>query len=213
MSGGARILCCMKMMLAEKLNMSQVFDAAGNVIPVTLVKAVPNVVLAQKTKEKDGYEAVQLGFGERSEKNIRKPERGHFKDLGNFRRVREFRTTDTFERGAKIDVTQFSEGDIVKVSGLSKAKGFQGVVRRHGFHGAPATHGTKHAHRQPGSIGGGGGRAGGRVVKGMRMAGRMGGARISVKNVKIVKIDPTESILAISGALPGRRGTLLEIRG
>lgn len=203
----------MKFILGEKLNMTQVFDASGNVVPVTLVKAEPNVVLMLRTKEKDGYEAVQVGFGVRKEKNIRKPQRGHFKELGVFRYVREFRTADAPDRGTKIDVTQFSEGDTVKVSGVSKSKGFQGVVKRHGFHGAPASHGTKHAHREPGSIGGGGGRAGGRVVKGMKMAGRMGGERVSVRNVRIVKIDSENNIVAVSGAIPGRRGTLLEIRG
>lgn len=203
----------MKFILGEKLNMTQIFDDSGNVIPVTLVKAEPNVILVVRTKEKDGYEAVQVGFGSKKEKKIRKPEKGHFKDLGMFRHVQEFRAPDQFERGAKLDVTQFSEGDTVKISGISKSKGFQGVVKRHGFHGAPATHGTKHAHREPGSIGGGGGRAGGRVVKGMKMAGRMGGERVSVRNLKIVKVDSENNIVAVLGAIPGRRGTLVEIRG
>ena len=193
--------------------MSQIFDAKGNVTPVTLVRATPNMVLAVRGKEKEGYQGVQIGFGSRKEKNIRKPERGHFKDLGNFQYVKEFRTEDTHERGEKIDVSVFKEGDTVKVSGVSKSKGFQGVVKRHGFHGAPATHGTKHAHRQPGGIGGSGGRAGGRVAKGIRMAGRMGGVRISVRNLKIAKVDVENNMLAVSGAIPGRRGTLIEIRG
>ncbi|OGZ95530.1 MAG: 50S ribosomal protein L3 [Candidatus Sungbacteria bacterium RIFCSPHIGHO2_01_FULL_50_25] len=203
----------MKMLFGEKLHMTQVFDASGNVVPVTLVRALPNVVLGVRTKEKDGYQAVQVGFGVKKEKKIRKPEKGHFKDLGMFRHVREFRTSDQFERGAKLDVAQFSEGDTIKISGISKSKGFQGVVKRHGFHGAPATHGTKHAHREPGSIGGGGGRAGGRVVKGMKMAGRMGGERVSVRNLKIVKVDSDNNVIAVLGAIPGRRGTLVEIRG
>ena len=197
--------------------MSQIFDKDGNVIPVTLVKATPNVVLQVRTKEKDGYEAVQSGAGERKSKNIRKPQRGHFKDLGNFRFVREFRnpqpSASDFRlpaRGEKIDVSVFQEGDAVKVSGISKAKGFQGVVKRHGFHGAPATHGTKHAHRQPGSIGATWPQ---RVVKGRRMAGRMGGDRVTVRNLKIAKVDIENSMLMIKGAVPGRRGTLLEIRG
>ncbi len=203
----------MKLLLGEKLNMTQVFDEKGNSVPVTLVRALPNVVLTVKTQEKDGYEAVQVGFGARKESRIKKPQKGHFQNLGNFRYVREFRTSEKPERGTTLDVTQFSEGDAVKVSGISKSKGFQGVVKRHGFHGAPKTHGTKHAHREPGSIGGGGGRAGGRVVKGMKMAGRMGGDRITVRNLTIAKIDPNEHVLAISGAIPGKRGTLIEIRG
>lgn len=193
--------------------MSQIFDKNGNVVPITLVKALPNVVIQIKTKEKDGYESAQVGTGERKIKNIKKPQRGHFKDLGNFRYVREFRHTwvgPMLERGQKIDVSIFQEGDSVKVSGISKSKGFQGVVKRHGFHGAPATHGTKHAHRQPGSIGATWPQ---RVIKGMRMAGRMGGERISVRNLKIAKIDAENNMIAIKGAVPGKRGTLLEIRG
>lgn len=203
----------MKFILGEKIGMSQIFDAEGNAIPVTLIRVTPNVVLQVKAKEKDGYEAIQLGFGEQRAKNIKKPQRGHFKELGDFRYVKEFRTDEKLERGQKIDASVFQEGDTVKVSGISKGKGFQGVVKRHGFHGAPATHGTKHAHREPGSIGGSGGRAGGRVAKGMRMAGRMGGDRITMKNLKISKVDVENNILAVRGAVPGRRGTLLEIRG
>lgn len=210
----------MKFLLGEKIQMTQIFDGSGNAVPVTLVRAAPNVVVQIKTKGKDGYEAVQVGMGDRKVKNIKKPQRGHFKELGNFRSVREFRldhlpftTYYLPTRGDSIDVSVFQEGDVVKVSGISKAKGFQGVVKRHGFHGAPKTHGTKHAHREPGSIGGAGGRAGGKVAKGMRMAGRMGGERVSVKNLKIAKVDAENQVLAIRGAVPGRRGTLLEIRG
>ena len=115
--------------------------------------------------------------------------------------------------GGTIDASVFQEGDVVKVSGITKAKGFQGVVKRHGFHGAPATHGTKHAHREPGSIGGSGGRAGGRVAKAIKVAGRMGGERVTVRNLTVVKVDVAENLIAVSGAVPGRRGTLLEIRG
>ena len=208
----------MKFLLGEKINMSQLFDAAGNVVPVTLIRAMPNTVIQVRTKEKDGYEALQVGTGARKTKRIAKPQAGHFKELGNFRHVKEFRIrkqpTENIQqariRGDIIDVSIFHEGDMVKVSGISKSKGFQGVVKRHGFHGAPATHGVKHAHRQPGSIGGGG-RAGGRVVKGMRMAGRMGGVRISVRNLKIAKVDAENKILAVRGAVPGKRGTLVEI--
>ena len=210
----------MKFLLGEKIGMSQIFNGNGNVVPVTLVRATPNSVLQIRTKERDGYEAVQMAMGERKAKNIRKPQRGHFKDLGNFRHVREFRLaqlpTSNFQlptRGDTMDVSLFQEGDVVKVSGISKAKGFQGVVKRHGFHGAPKTHGTKHAHREPGSIGGAGGRAGGKVAKGMRMAGRMGGERVSVRNLKIAQVDAENQMIAIRGAVPGRRGTLLEIRG
>ncbi len=191
--------------------MSQIFDKEGNVVPVTFVQVLPNVVIQRRTPSKDGYEAIQIGTGERKAKNIAKPQRGHFKNLGNFRFLKEFRTKNLeLSRGDKIDVSIFKEGDVVKVSGVSKAKGFQGVVKRHGFHGAPATHGTKHAHRQPGSIGATWPQ---RVIKGMRMAGRMGGVRVTTRNLKIAKIDPKNNILALKGAVPGKRGTLLEIRG
>jgi len=200
--------------------MSQLFDSDGRVTPVTMVRAPANTVLMVRTPERDGYAAIQVGMGERKAKQINKAQKAHFDDLGNFRYVREFRVAQVpssqFQvpsRGDKVDSSIFQEGDMVKVSGISKAKGFQGVVKRHGFHGAPATHGTKHAHREPGSIGGGGGRAGGRVAKGIKMGGRMGADRVSVKNLKIVKVDAAENLIAVSGAVPGRRGTLLEIRG
>ncbi len=194
--------------------MTQVFDAAGNVVPVTLVRVMPNITTQVRTQEKDGYDALQIASGTKKPKRIAKPQIGHFKELGNFRYVREVRLEEpaTLARGASFDVSVFSEGDNVRVSGISKSKGFQGVVKRHGFAGAPATHGVKHAHRQPGSIGGFG-RAGGRVAKGMRMAGRMGGVRISTRNLQIVKVDIENSMLAIKGAVPGRRGTLIEIKG
>ena len=196
------------------MHMTQIFDREGNVIRVTLVKVEPTVVLQVRTQEKDGYTALQVGFGDRKIKNIKKPQRGHFKELGNFRYVREFRTAEESKlaKGDKIDISAFAEGDLVKVSGTSISKGFQGVVKRYNFGGAPATHGTKHAHRQPGSIGGMG-RAGGRVAKGMRMAGRMGGERVTIKNLRIAKIDPENNILAIKGAFAGKRGILVEIRG
>ncbi len=177
---------------------------------MTVVRALPLTALQIKTKDKDGYEAVQFGGGVRKEKNVKKPQRGHSKELGFFEVLKEARGMTGLERGTKIDVGQFQEGDLVQVAGVSKGKGFQGVVKRHGFHGAPATHGTKHAHRQPGSIGPTWPQ---RVIKGRRMAGRMGGERISVKNLKIAKVDAGNNILAIKGAIPGRRGTLIEIRG
>ena len=190
------------------------FDATGNSIPVTLLSVLPNTVLQVRDQEKDGYEAVQLGYGDRRRKNIRKPEQGHFADLGNFRYVKEFRIpaeeAKNLKRGDMIEVSTFGEGDMVKVSGTSKSKGFQGVVKRHGFHGAPASHGTKHTLRSPGSIGASGPQ---KVMKGMRMAGRMGGVRISVRGLKVAKVDAENKILAIRGAVPGRKGTLLEIRG
>ena len=201
----------MKFILGTKINMAQIFTDAGEAVPVTLIEATPVVVTQVKTSEKDGYASVQVGYGVRKEKNISKAELGHMKE-GRFRALKEFRLTGdkTYTVGDKIDVSVFQNGDKVEVSATSKGKGFQGVVKRHGFHGGPRSHGQKHSEREPGSIGGG---LRTRVPKGMRMAGRMGGTRITVKNLKIVQVDPAKNLLLVSGAVPGRRGTLVEIRG
>lgn len=204
------ISIAMKFILGEKVGMTQVFDASGSAVPVTVIQSGPLTVIRAKAKERDGYAALQFGFDRRKPKRVSKPQLGEWKELGTFKVVREGRGMSGLERGAKLDVTQFAEGDVVKVSGISKAKGFQGVVKRHGFHGAPATHGTKHAHREPGSIGATWPQ---RVVKGRRMAGRMGGERVTVRNLVVAKIDPEKQLIALKGAVPGRRGTLLEIRG
>ena len=199
-------------MLGTKGRMTQVFDEKGVVTPATVITAGPLTVTQMKDKEKDGYVAAQVGFGTRKEKNINKPQVGHTKDLGSFRYMREFMPERTLERGAKIDISIFSPGDVVAVSAISKGKGFQGVVKRHGFHGGPRSHGQKNKERSPGSIGGGA-RAGARVAKGMRMAGRMGGDRITVKNLRVVQVDVETNTILISGAVPGRPGTLVEING
>jgi len=199
----------MKFILAKKIGMSQVFDDKGNVVPVTLVEAGPCIVTQIKTPEKDGYFAVQLGF-EKKTKNIKKTEKGkEYKHLKEFRIEEEDLKKFNFKEGDKIDVSIFQEGDKVKVSGKSKAKGFQGVVKRWGFGGAPKTHGTKHTLRKPGSIGA---TDPARVFKGKKMAGRMGGDRVTVSNLKVIKIDKEKNLLLIKGALPGRRGTILEIK-
>ncbi len=194
--------------------MSQVFDAEGKVQPVTVLSTGPMTVTQVKTADKDGYASVQIGFGSKSPKNVNKAQKGHFKDLGNFRYVKEFRIgdKDTFTVGDKINVDSFKAGDVVRVSSISKGKGFQGVVKRHGFHGGPRSHGQKHSEREPGSISGGT-RNGGRVPAGMRMAGRMGTDRVTVKNLKVVQINPEAGLILVSGAVPGRRGTLVEVRG
>lgn len=205
----------MKFVLGTKINMSQVFDAEGNVHPVTVISAPASTVVQVKTKEKDGYSAVQLGFGERKVKNINKAQQGHSKDLGNFKVMKEFRffnEENTLAKGDKVAVDTFAPGDVVEISGISKGKGFQGVVKRHGFHGGPRSHGQKHSEREPGSISGGT-REGGRVPKGMRMAGRMGSDRITIKNLKVVLVDTEKNEIFIKGAIPGRRGTLIEIKG
>lgn len=194
------------------MNMTQTFRDNGNVIPVTVVKVDPVVVTQIKTKEVDGYSAVQVGFSPNKESRVNKAQRG--KGQGNFSGFREFRMADTgtFKVGDKIDVSIFAVGDKVAISGISKGKGFQGGVKRHGFHGGSRTHGQKHSEREPGAIGGGG-RSGGRVVKGMRMAGRMGSDRITIKGVKIEGVIPAENTILLRGAVPGRRNSVIEITG
>ena len=206
----------MKFMLGTKGKMIQVFDDKGVVLAATIITAGPLTVTQVKTPEKDSYAAVQVGFSAMKEKNMTGPQKGHLKELGALRYLREFPAQaggeGDAERGKTIDVSVFAPGDVVAVSAISKGKGFQGVVKRHGFSGGPRSHGQKNKERAPGSIGGGG-RAGGRVVKGMRMAGRMGGDRITIKNLRVLQVDATTNTLLISGAVPGRPGTLVEIRG
>jgi large subunit ribosomal protein L3 len=202
-----------KFILGTKVNMTQVFDDKGLVHPVTVLKSGPMVVTAVKTVATDGYNAVQVGFGEKAEKNINKPEKGHMKE-GNFRFLKEFRTEGepSFKVGDTIDISTFAEGDNVTVSSISKGKGFQGPVKRHGFKGGPRSHGQKHSEREPGSIGGAG-RDGGRVAKGKRMAGRMGGDRITTKNLTVISVKPETGEIFVRGAIAGRRGTLVEVIG
>lgn len=190
--------------------MTQVFDKDGVVYPATIVNAGPVVITQVKDASKDGYEAVQIGFGEKNSKNINKPLKGHLKGLGDFRYLKEFKADkDSFKVGDKIDASVFEEGEKVVVSSISKGKGFQGVVKRHGFKGGPRTHGQKHSERKPGSIGSTGPQ---RVFKGTRMAGRMGSDRITNKNLQIVAIDKENNKILVKGAIAGRRGTLVEIK-
>lgn len=173
--------------------MTQIFGEDGSVAPATVLSVTPITVSQVKTKEKDGYNAVQVD---------------------NTSKRKEFKTENasSMNKGDSISLETFAVGDKVTVSSISKGKGFQGVVKRHGFHGGPRSHGQKHSEREPGSIGGGG-RGGGKVIKGMRMAGRMGGDRTTVKNLKVLGIDVGAGEMLVSGAVPGRRGTLVEIRG
>ena len=198
-----------KFLVGTKVGMTQIFDAAGVVHPVTLVAAPPVTVTQVKTVENDGYTAVQVGYGVQKEHRVPQPQ----KKKGNFRGFIEFRVADPaqFEVGKAIDVSQFAAGDVVQVSGTTKGKGFQGVVKRHGFAGGPRSHGQKHSEREPGSIGGGPGRAGGRVVKGLKMGGRMGSDRVTTINLSVVKVDTDKGELYVEGAIPGRRGSLVEI--
>ena len=186
--------------------MSQMFDKNGKLTPVTLVLAGPCYVLQKKSKDKDGYEALQIGFGKIEKKSkIKKTMKGK-----EYKYIKEQRVFESKEiAGDEIIASVFEEGELVKVSGISKGKGFQGGVKRHGFSGRNATHGVKHEHRTIGSTGR---RFPQHVMKGRKMPGRMGAERVSVKNLKIMKVDKDNNLLVIKGAVPGHRGTLLEIR-
>ena len=196
--------------------MTQIFDENGVVRAGTVIKVEPAVVSAVRTKEIDGYAAVQISSGVQKEHRVSKAQKGHAG--GAYKYAREFRpvlakdSIEGMEKGASFDASVFAAGDIIAVSAISKGKGFQGGVKRHGFGGGRASHGQKHSLREPGAIGGAG-RAGGRVAKGTRMAGRMGAERITVKNLTVLAVDPENQTLVVSGAVPGRKGTLIEIRG
>ena len=192
--------------------MTQKFAEDGTVIPVTKVTAGPCFVVQRKNAKTDGYSAIQVGFG--STKNISKPVKGHIKDLGNFQYLKEFRVSEEqlekLKVGDKITVNTFNPGDIVKVTGQSKGKGFQGVVRRWGFHGSLATHGHKDQLRMPGSIGATGPA---HVFKGTRMGGHMGDDQVTVTNLEIVSVEPETNTIFIKGAVTGARNNLLMISG
>ena len=201
----------MKFILATKEGMTRIFGEDGRARAGTILNAgAMTVTQVKRTSGKDGYDAVQVGAGIRKAKNVSKAVLGHTKGKG-YATIREFRTDAAAEPGSTIDVSVFAVGDTVRVSGLTKGKGFASVIKRHGFHGGPRTHGQKHSEHAPGSIGGSGGRAGGRVAKGMRMAGRMGRDRVTVENLKVLAVDAAAGEIIVSGAVPGSRGTLLEV--
>lgn len=205
----------MKFILGTKEHMTQIFSEDGRAVPVTKLVTSPLVVTQVKSVETDGYNAVQVGFGEQKESRLSKAQIGHARKAGDklFRVLREFRVNDTPEQkvGDVIELKDvFAVGDTISVQGASKGKGFQGVVKRYNFGGGPRSHGQKHNERTPGSIGGGGSAAG-RVVKGKKMPGRMGSDTVTVKNLTIAHIDG--NTLFVKGAVPGHRGTLIAITG
>jgi len=204
----------MKFILGTKDGMTQVFDEDGTAHPATVLRVPKATVTAVKSEESDGYDAVQIAAGAQKEARVGKATKGSL--AGFFKHAKEFRarksfgeTVDGLEKGAILDASAFEVGDTVSIAAVSKAKGFQGVVKRHGFKGDKATHGRKHSHRKPGSIGATGIN---RVLKGKKMAGRMGGDRVTVKNLTVLQVNPEENLLLIEGAVPGRRGTLVEVR-
>jgi large subunit ribosomal protein L3 len=201
-----------KKLIGRKLGMTRFFIEDGESVPVTLIKVGPCVVIQKKTLEKDGYEALQLGFEAQKEKGINKPLKGHFKAAGDrfFMHLAEIKVDDTsdFEVGQEIKSDIFEIGDVVQVSGRSKGRGFTGVTKRWGFSGGRKTHGSR-SHRVPGSIGMSA--TPGRVFKGKKLPGRMGNQRITIKNLRILDLRPEQDVIALKGSVPGSRNNLVEI--
>lgn len=201
----------MKFTLGTKVSMTQVFASDGSAYPATILSAGPVTVTALRTEKKDGYTAVQVGFGTKSEARVNKAQR----TMGLFRHVAEFRVApealESYKVGDKIDLSVFKEGDYITATSVSKGKGFQGAVKRHHFKGGSRTHGQKHSEREVGSINGGGRVGSGRVAKGKRMPGRMGGDVVTVKNLKVLQVRPESNELVLHGSLPGPRGVLVSI--
>ena len=196
--------------IGKKLGMTQIFRDNGKAEAVTAIEAGPCTVTQVKMVTKEGYNAAQLGFGEA--KRLNSPQRGHLKGLGQFKYLREFRVDDTedIEVGQRFDVSLFKSGDLVDITGISKGKGFAGVVKRHHFAGGPKTHGQSDRHRAPGSIGAT--TSPGRVFKGMRMAGHMGNSRVTMQHLEVFETDPARNLLLVRGAVPGARNGLLLIK-
>lgn len=196
-------------MIGRKIGMTQLFHDDGEVV-VTAIEVGPCFVIQVKTEAKDGYNAVQLGFGEA--KRLNSPQKGHLKEIGQFKHLREFSVEDvnSVQVGQKVDVDMFKPGDLLDVTGISKGKGFAGVVKRHHFAGGPKTHGQSDRHRAPGSIGAT--TSPGRVLKGMRMAGHMGDRRVTERNLKVLDVDSARHLLLVKGAVPGSKKGLLLIK-
>jgi large subunit ribosomal protein L3 len=198
-------------LIGRKLGMTQIFDDSGVVHPVTVIECGPNVVTQVKSNETDGYEAVQLGFG--IDKRLNKPDQGHRKSSGYMSRtLREMQADNVseFEVGQVLKVDTFNTGELVDVTGTSKGRGFQGGMKRHGFSGAQKTHGQSDRWRAPGSIGSSA--TPGRVFKGLRMAGRMGNDRVTVQNLKVLRVDPERNLLLVEGSVPGANESLVIVR-
>ncbi|MCI1823315.1 MAG: 50S ribosomal protein L3 [Megasphaera sp.] len=204
-----------KAILGKKLGMTQIFTEEGAVVPVTVVEASPNVVVRVKTVDTDGYNSIQLGYGEVKEKHLTKPVKGQFDKAGvaPVKYLREVRLTETPEYtvGQTLAADIFASGDIVDVIGTSKGKGFAGTIKRHGFHRGPMAHGSK-SHREPGSLGAMSSGGCGRVLKGKKLPGQMGGNQATVLHLSVVKVDMDKNLLLIKGGIPGAKGSLIMIR-
>jgi large subunit ribosomal protein L3 len=199
--------------IGKKIGMTQLFQDSGETVAVTAIQAGPSVVTQVKSRDTDGYDAVQVGFVEKKVKQSRlsSPEKGHLRGIENVRYLREFRTDDisSVKRGDKVDVSFLKHGDLVNIIGLSKGRGFTGVVKRYHFAGGPKTHGQTDRHRAPGSIGAT--TFPGRVLKGKRMAGHTGNRRVTARNLEVIQTDPGRNLLLVKGAVPGADGGLLVI--
>ncbi|MEF9988529.1 MAG: 50S ribosomal protein L3 [Christensenella sp.] len=203
----------MKAILGEKIGMTQIFAEDGRVVPVTVVKAGPCVIVQKKTVETDGYNAIQVGFGEIKEKNVNKPKQGHFSKMKATptRWLREFRTDEAceLEAGAEIKADIFEAGEKIDVSGISKGKGFLGVIARWGQHRGPMSHGSRY-HRRPGSMGACA--SPGKVMKGKHLPGHTGADKVTIQNLEVVKVDMDKNLILVKGAVPGAKGGLVTIR-
>ena len=203
----------MKGIIGKKIGMTQIFDEKGNVIPVTVIETAGNVVTQVKTVETDGYNSIQLGYGDVKSKHINKPLEGHFKKAGveNKKHLREFRTDDvaSYKVGDEVKADIFAAGEKVDVQGTSKGKGFQGVIRRHGQHRGPMTHGSMY-HRRPGSMGQRS--TPGRVFKGKKLPGHMGRVTVTIQNLEVVKVDTDKNVLLVKGSVPGAKGAILKVK-
>lgn len=202
----------MKGILGKKLGMTQIFTEEGIVVPVTVVEAGPNVVTQIKTVEKDGYSALQVGFGDAKEKSLNKPQKGHLAAAKVLKKhLKEFRmdSVETFEVGQEIKADLFAVGEKIDVSGISKGKGFQGPIKRHGQSRGPESHGSRY-HRRPGSMGACS--FPGRVFKNKKLAGHMGSVKVTVQNLEVVKVDTDKNLILVKGAIPGAKGSVVTIK-
>ena len=202
-----------KAIIGKKLGMTQIFDEKGNVVPVTVIEAGPCVVAQVKTVETDGYNSIQLGYGEVKAKHINKPEAGHFakSKLENKKHLREFRLEDisNFKVGDEVKADIFATGEKVDIQGTSKGKGFQGVIKRHGQHRGPMGHGSMY-HRRPGSMGATS--TPGRVFKGKKLPGHMGSVTVTIQNLDVVAVDMDKNVILVKGSVPGAKGAILKIK-
>jgi len=201
-----------KGLLGKKLGMTQVFDDDGNLVPVTVIEAGPCVVVQRRMGHREGYDAIQIGFESIKQSKLNKPQRGHFAraNVEPMRYLQEFRVpnAEEYEVGQKIDASVFEADELVNITGISKGKGYQGSIKRHGYHRGPMTHGSKY-HRGPGSHGGSADPS--RVFKGRKLPGHMGNNQVTVQNLKVVRVDPDRNVILVRGSVPGSRGTLVSI--